>query len=111
MHVEPKIQLSHARGYVDADNVLGSAKMNISLAVISSESKRILDTFVAREDLPFEKRRSRISVYYPSEGETLFSVAKKFHTTSTKVALDNSLTEAVSSGEKAAIDAKKLMIF
>ena len=38
---------------------------------------------------------SRISVYYPEEEETLFDIAKKFHTTSAKIASDNKLDEAV----------------
>ena len=111
MHIEPKIYLSDVRGYLDAENVFGSAKVHVFAPIISSESERVLATFAVREDLPFEKRGSRISVYYPSEGESLFSVAKKFHTTSLKVALDNSLSEAASAGEKSALDAKKLMIF
>lgn len=111
IHVEPKIYLSHVKGYIDAERVFGTAKMNLSISVISSESERLLSTFSAREDLPFEKRGSRISVYYPSDDESLFSVAKKFHTTVAKVALDNSLTQSVSGGAKAPLDAKKLMIF
>lgn len=111
IHVEPKISLSHVKGYIDAERVFGTAKMNLCLSVISSESARILSTFSAREDLPFEKRGSRISVYYPSGDESLFSVAKKFHTTVAKVALDNSLTQSVATGVKAPLDTKKLMIF
>ncbi|MBQ7387512.1 MAG: DUF3794 domain-containing protein [Clostridia bacterium] len=109
--VEPKISLSRVKGYVDAERVYGSAKMNLCLAVLSDESERVLSTFTVREDLPFEKRGSRISVYYPEADETLFSVAKKYHTTAAKVALDNSITEAVSAGDKAALNVKKLIIF
>lgn len=36
-----------------------------------------------------------ITVYYPDENESLFEIAKKFHTTGAKIASDNKLTEQV----------------
>lgn len=40
----------------------------------------------------YSKSSSEIRVYYPNSEETLFSVAKKYHTTSAKIAEDNGLT-------------------
>ncbi len=111
MRVEPKITLSGAKGYVDAERVYGNAKMKISLTLLSDESERVLATFAPRCDLPFEKRGSCISVYYPEPSETIFSVAKKYHTSVEKLALDNSLTEAVSSGVNAPLGVKKVIIY
>ncbi len=111
IRVEPKITLSNVKGYVDAERVYGNAKMNITMTLLSDESERVLSTFNVRSDLPFEKRGSKISVYYPEPCETLFSVAKKYHTSAEKIALDNSLVESVATASDAHISAKKLIIF
>ncbi len=46
-------------------------------------------------DASFKVTPSRITVYYPSTDDTLFSVAKKFHTTAEKIARDNGISESV----------------
>lgn len=42
-----------------------------------------------------ESDGSVITVYYPTEGETLFDVGRKFHTRTLEIAANNSLTEDV----------------
>ena len=55
---------------------------------------------------------SRITVYYPDASDSLFSVAKRFHTTPEKLARDNMITDAASLiGEHDSLcDVKKLII-
>ena len=43
----------------------------------------------------FETDCAKITVYYPTADDTLFSVAKRFHTSPIKVARDNEITETV----------------
>ena len=81
---------------LDANNLYVSASVDVFVEVISGKIRRVLSSCDEREELPFEKRGPRVTVYYPSSNETLFSVAKKFHVTSMKLAEDNSLTESVS---------------
>lgn len=50
-------------------------------------------------DEHFERDMSLVSVYYPSSGESLFDVAKKFHTSPLSIAKDNELTESVFSAQ------------
>lgn len=107
--IEHKIELSHIRAGLDEKNIWASADMGIRLCVFEDKCVRVLESADARVDLPFESRGSRVSVYYPDKDETLFEVAKKFHTTVAKLAMDNSLTASVSTiGEDGV---KKLMIF
>ena len=47
---------------------------------------------------------SRITVYYPTSGESLFKIAKKFHTTSAKIAADNAINESAMTGEGDSFD-------
>lgn len=56
---------------------------------------------------------SKITVYYPKEGDRLFDVAKKYKTTSKKIAEDNLLTESALSSFDTAnslMGVKKLII-
>lgn len=94
--VNAKISPKNISVTVDANNLYVSASVDAFVEVVSGKSRRILSSCEAREELPFEERGSRVTVYYPSSNETLFSVAKKFHVTSMKLAEDNSLTESVS---------------
>ncbi len=41
----------------------------------------------------YSEKKSSITVYYPDDGESLFDIAKKFHTTGAKIAADNKLAE------------------
>lgn len=92
MRLEPKVRLSHTTGSIDADNVYASCTLELGVLATQEMSVRALSESQAREDLPFEERPARVTVYYPDRGETLFSVAKRFHTTTAKVAADNSLS-------------------
>lgn len=42
----------------------------------------------------FSANASRVTVYYPEKEETLFEIAKRFHTTCAKLADDNGIAEA-----------------
>ena len=68
----------------------------------------------AKEDEAYSKEGAKITVYYPTAEDTLFSVAKRFHTSAVKVASDNSLTESVMSRENSEGSlqgVKKLLIY
>ena len=54
---------------------------------------------------------SKIVVYYPEKGETLFEIAKKFHTTVEKISTDNSISRSVSSDGEISLAEKKLLIY
>ena len=62
----------------------------------------------------FEKDQSTVTVYYPKTGESLFDIAKSYHTTPRKIAMDNKLSErAISSvgAPDSLSGVKKLLIF
>ena len=57
---------------------------------------------------------AKVSVYYPVKGESLFSVAKKFHASPTKIARDNGVTESAfmsDSFSEEITGVKKLIIY
>ncbi len=83
---------------IDTDSVRVSCGVIGNITVSAEGSERILLGCDAVDGGKYESVSGRITVYYPEPGETLFSVAKEFHTTPEKIAEDNSLAESVSAG-------------
>ena len=52
----------------------------------------------------------RITVYYPDGDETLFDIAKRFHTTGARIASDNALSEQTLNSSNSLLSVKKLII-
>lgn len=84
---------------VDTDCSLDAEKISVkgTLAVGYSISRtntisRLCECNVSG-DTEYKSRLSTVTVYYPENNESLFTVAKKFHTTPAKIAEDNKLSE------------------
>ena len=91
------LEVKECEPYVDAENLnircLVVAKIHLSKL---SNIKR-LSFFESGESSPEYRDFSVINVYYPKTGECLFDIAKKYHTTSAKIATDNNLSESAAS--------------
>ena len=86
---------------IDADKISAKCSLSISYRVYKDSSvKRIKSCNTEGEE--YEKVSSSIiRVYYPKNTDTLFDVARRYHTTSRKIAADNCLTEeCLSSSDK-----------
>ena len=94
---------------LDSENL--SVRCIISVSYHAYETpfvKRVCECSSVGEN-EYSANLSRITVYYPDDGEKLFDIAKKFHTTREKIASDNNLDAAViSSG--ASVNLGKLII-
>ncbi|MBQ8689868.1 MAG: DUF3794 domain-containing protein [Clostridia bacterium] len=100
-------------GSFDAEDMYLKCALKVKVKVDNIESvTRLSECYVgaAVTEVPTS---SRITVYYPDKNDTLFGVAKRFHTTAAKLACDNPLPDEAT----AAIDAasslagvKKLII-
>ena len=98
---------------LDANKLYVSTSMDFTIILSADKEVSILSSAQALDDEPAGSVGSCISVYYPTESDTLFSVAKRFHTTVAKLCDDNSLsveTAATNSSEKLR-GIKKLLIF
>ncbi len=104
---------------IDCETVLDPEKLTVSCC--AKIGYRITETNVINritecsvtggEEL--KRTLSNITVYYPEDEETLFEIAKKFHTTCAKIANDNHLDEAVIAMSEAPVsnsNVKKLII-
>lgn len=91
----PRIALAatSAIGRVTDEGIELSADLIAELELTAVESFRHLCRIDAVGEAEC-RDKGRILVYYPDGEDTLFSVARRFHTTPRRIAIDNSLTEA-----------------
>lgn len=91
--VECKAAAVFADGFLDAEKLFAKSVVKIAYRILKSGNvKRVVECNTVG-DSEYSNKLSSVTVYYPEEGETLFEIAKKFHTTSVKIAADNKLTE------------------
>ena len=109
-----KVKAHSASVSIDSDNLSVSCSLEVTGVICEEKSRNILTSMSVEDGESFVKEGGKIIVYYPTAEDTLFSVSKRFHTSSLKVAADNALTEAVMSrdNEEGKLSGvKKLIIY
>jgi LysM repeat protein len=76
----------------DSDKFYFTAEMFPSVSILGKESVKILDTAILKKDKEYKNNASCVRVYFPKENDTVWEVAKKYHTTSKKIAEENSVS-------------------
>jgi hypothetical protein len=95
-NIRPEIKM---RAY-DVDASFDNEKLYVNCMleadalIFDDRSEKILSSSTKLEGW-VESTESGIVVYYPNPSDTLFSVAKKFRTSSLKLAVDNNISESV----------------
>ncbi len=107
----PSIACVSPSAVFDDNNVYLSSYAYIKLNVTEEKNLKILASSELVSDTAFEDCGAKITVYYPEEGEEIFGIAKKFHTTVEKIIEDNSAAVRAMSGEGGSKTACKLVIF
>jgi hypothetical protein len=111
--------LEYSLNVSDADTVTDGEKLFIRCALTAKlyllmpgEISRLYSCEISEGELPIEDG-SKITVYYPKKNENLFDIAKRYRTTSAKIALDNNLSESVMASPDSSdslLGVKKLII-
>ena len=91
--VEYKACCVNVESTLDAEKLGVVCNLKIGYRVSNNQTVRCLKSCNVSGDNEYSKSISCITVYYPEQSDTLFGIAKKFHTTSKKIAEDNSLSE------------------
>ncbi len=91
------IQVLSCELSLDANKVYLRATLSCSI-ILSDRVIYHIVTASNRAEEAFDSLGSDIVIYYPEEGESLFDVARRFHTSLVKLASDNSLGEAAFRG-------------
>ena len=110
---ETKIRANDVGASIDSEKLYASANLDVCVVACEEKCERVLASSIKCDDAPIVRHGSKITVYYPNAKDTLFSVAKKYHTSPTAIASANSLTESVfGDGVSSALSGvKKLVIF
>ena len=112
--LEAKILTSGVSVSLDANKIYAACCTDCILNVCQPMSQVVLSSSVKNESEECEAIGAKISVYYPTEGDTLFSVAKRYRTSTFKLLSDNDIADAVFSSDKDSGDLvgiKKLLIY
>ena len=114
LHLEPSVHSSNVSWSIDADKVYASCTIDITVVASEEKVTQVLSSMTKCVGESYASEGTKITVYYPSSEESLFSVAKRFHTSMMKVAKDNEITESVfvaENPEGKLSGVKKLLIY
>ena len=95
--IECTLVPTDATAKLNGDTVEAECRAVCTLTVGEEKSVRILDSLQVGAPYEDAGHETKITVCYPAPEDTLWSVAKRYHTSVTKVAIDNALTEEVMS--------------
>ncbi len=76
--------------YTD-DKLQISAELYPSFMLLDKSSVRVLDSGVLKRDTEYKSDASCVRVFFPKDGDILWEIAKRYHTTREKIKADNSL--------------------
>ena len=113
-HVDVEIHTQNASASVDDEKLYVSCSLVCSAVATTDSCQEILSSMSCTDGKSYESDCAKITVYYPTPEDTLFSVAKRFRTSTLKVASDNDITEAVFSHDNpngSLAGVKKLVIY
>lgn len=106
----PSIFLSDESVMVDSENVYLKANATLEISLSKHREAEALSCARVSSSEAYTKNPARISVYYPEEGDTLYAVAKAYHTTKEKLLSDNSALAEVVAKDGKISSVKRLII-
>ena len=111
IRLTPSVVCVSAGATVDENKVYLSCLSHFEVLVCEERCVKVLTESNVVGDVEIQDAGAKITVYYPEESETLFDIAKKFHTTVERISLDNSVSIATSAGGETPSSPKRLLIF
>ena len=78
---------------LDSEKLTVKSLLKIGYRVTNSSAIRRITECSTVGNTEYLSTSSTVTVYYPEENESLFEIAKKYHTTGAKIASDNNLSE------------------
>ena len=86
------ISVSNASARYDSDKILYSAELYPAYEIIEKSQREILSCASLKKDKEIKKDAACVRVYFPKEGDTLWEIAKKYHTTISSLKENNDLS-------------------
>ena len=112
MHTNCHTNCLDCKMEVDSNHVLTSCVLSTNVSVNSQKKQRCLGSSYLTDE-EYSRDESVVTVYYPDRSESLFDIAKKFHTSVSSIAESNRLTQSVFASALEPLDSfdiKKLVI-
>ncbi len=112
--VEAKVLAHSASATLDGSKVYFSSVLESSALVLEERTEKVLSDFSLKDGESSLECDAKITVYYPTDEDTLFSVAKRYRTSILKIAQDNDISESVfssSNPDGKLLGVKKLIIY
>ena len=94
MRVNCAVNATDIKINIDESNAHVTADLDLFITVNADRRQRCLGASYLTDE-EFSNDGSVITVYYPEAGETLFSIAERFHTSVASIAESNRLSESV----------------
>ena len=110
LRFESRICATGAACSMDAEKLYLSSTIEADIVILRDGVKTRLSSCEAISETEVKNDGARVVVYYPERGESLFSVAKRYHTTVEKLARDNALEVSVATLGDAELSAVKRLI-
>ncbi len=96
VEIFPKVSMKNISVAVDSDYVYLRAIAAVTLQLSEKKHAEILQVSSQIPGTAYADSPTKIKVYYPTNGDTLYSIAKAYHTTKERIIADNSLVSQVS---------------
>ncbi len=110
--LEVKCKALNTEANVDASTIFLSTDIETDITVLEDKSEKALLECSLKKDESYASAGASVSVYYPEAGETLFSVAKKFHVSVNKLCENNTISvETAALGDALVLENKRLLIY
>ena len=112
MHANCSVSTSDTKIEFDENSAHASCTLSTAVTLSSQRRQRCLGSSYLTDE-EYSRDESIVTVYYPDSSETLFGIAKKFHTSVSSIAENNRLAQSVfaSSEEPLGVtEVKKLLI-
>ena len=85
------LAVGRLNGKYDNEKLFVNCEMFLAQDIIGKSKKEILDKAVIKKDNEIKEDLASIRVYFPKEGDTLWEIAKRYHTTVNKITEQNEI--------------------
>ena len=112
MRINHSADVGNIKIEMDENNITASCDLLVCLDVSAQKRQSCLGASYLTDE-EYTKDSSVVTVYYPDAGESLFGIAKRFHTSVDAIARDNRLSESVFAASQSPLGAsgvKRLII-
>lgn len=89
--VRNNLTLGNVNGRYDTDKLFVNCEVFLAQDIINKARTEVLDTAVIKKDKLIKSNSACVQVYFPKDGDNLWEIAKKYHSTVNQIAEQNEI--------------------